>query len=440
MAGRKGRRPEVVRLSPRRRLIELGKDLFILLLTVSSVYLLTRTPLFQQAQPAANRPTSISGQSSGESEDLLTPLALAVRNERGLYGVAYDATTMSRAFEQVSPYLGKALTSASGVEETTAEIWSQLRRQPGIYCSFAGKLPLSVLSASLGGSETRLSGTAESLLLVWDGESTALAWREGKNYHRASTTVAYTGGLNELLERFNPNGAAFAETLSARDEVYATLDADVLLTMTSIQPKTYTVTTPDFVNDGSALSQLLTALGFQSGTNSAYQSMGELSINENGDRLRVSSQGVVTFHAGGDTRYSVSSRTETPTAAEAVQAVYPVLQKALAPWREEGAAVLSGVESTPEGWQISFRLLLGGVPAQVGEEGWVAQFTTTGKELSGFTLCVRSYTAGDGFGTVPPARLAAAALTALPASSGKLRLSYPDGTTGNLNAGWSTEP
>ncbi len=434
--------PPVARPTGRQRLVELGKDILILILTCSALLLAGQTPLFTQLRGWVSSPAQMVEPVARQPKEAAEPYAMAVRNSRGLYGAAYDASQVDRAFGELSPLLEEAFASAGAPEAMTRRQWERLLEAPGVYCVFQGRPPLRVLSAWLGQGEGSLEGGAEALLLAWDGSRVWLCWREGDSYSRLLTQVDYEGGMEPLLEGFNPNGAAFASALAQTDPAYKPIDPDVLVPMTAPRTGAYAVTAPDLAGDGETLERLLTALGFQSGVGSAYEAGGGLALNESGDRLRVSSDGSVIFHAGEDLRYPVSALSGRVTVQEAVTASWELLNRAAAPWKGENMAfVLTGAEETEGGWSVTFHSRLEGIPLLTGAEGWAARFTVSEGKVADFTLYLRGYTATGETILLPGQRLAAAAMgaEALRNSGRRLTLCYQDRGGGALTAGWVAE-
>ncbi len=421
-----------------RRLIELGKDLLIVGLVCSAVFLAGQTPMVTQFRGWIAEPVQTDETAAYLKSEAVVPCGLSVRNSYGLYGVSYDEALVGQAFERTSARLGEALATAGEAEHISRRQWQALLGSPGVCCIFQGAPPLEVLSAWLGGGG-ELTGRAQALLLAWDGSEVWLCWRDGNAYGRARTQVAYEGHLEPVLSEFNPNGAAYAYTLAQEDDAYESLDPYVLISMTPPQPQIYDALAPDPVGEQETLERLLSALGFQSGVDFAYEVAGDLAINENGDRLRVSSAGQVTFHAGEEPRYRVACQGDAPTAAEAALSAWDLLNRAMGPWKNDGDYVLTGIEETDEGWIVSFQARLGGVPVWMGERGEAARFTVEGRQISDFTLALRTYTSSGAAGTLLGERLAAAALSALPESGGRLVLRYGDSGGGQLTAGWRAE-
>lgn len=427
--------PPVARPTGGRRIVELGKDLLILLLLCSAAILAWQTPMASRFKGWVAGPEQEEVAPALERSQLLEPYAVAVRNSLGLYGASYDAAGVERAFERLTPFFGEALTAAGGGRTLAEEEWQERLARPGAYCVFQSPLPMELLAGWLSEEgETALAGQAGALLLSWGGQEMELCWRDGEVYYAARTAVAYEGYLEPVLEEFSPNGAAYAGALAGSEEVFGRLESDVLVGMTAPQAAAYTAASPDFLGDSGALEQLLSALAFQSGA--AYtDASGGLAINEGGDRLRISPTGTVTFYAGEEERYHVPGSEETVPVLEAALAAGDLLYRVAGPWRGEGEYVLTGAEAVEGGWQLTFHTRLAGVPVITGEEGWCARFVVSGRQIRTFAVQVRGYTAARGNFAVPPERLAAAAMGALPQAGGRLMLAYTDGG-GTLSAGW----
>lgn len=432
---RSKRVPEVVQPGRKTRLIELGKDLLIVVLACSAVFLTAQTSFVTQLRGWIAEPAQTMDPAVRQPEEAVTPYLAAVRGEWGIYGAVYDEETVGRTFSVLEPFLGEGLSTARPAEKISERRWRGLLESPGIYCVFQGSPPLEVLSDWLGGTGD-LTGEAQALLLAWDGSVVWLCWRDETGYQAAQTQVSYEGHLQTVVEKYSPNGVAFAYEMSRTDGVYETLDPYVMVSVTPFRPVIYGAQTPDFVENGENLAQLLSALGFQSSGSAAYEMPEGLHISEGTDRLRVRRDGTVVFHGGEEGRYSVSPAGETTTCSEAALAAWELLNRVSSDWRGEEAFILTGAEAEGDVWTITFSSRLEGIPVLAGEDGWTARFTVTGGEISDFTLKLRTYTATESTATVPRERLAAAAMNALENTGGRLVLCYSDTGTESLQAGW----
>lgn len=426
--------PPVARPTGPRLLVELGKDLLIVLLTCSALFLAAQTPMANHLRGwvAPPEPTEAAPVRSGQ---LISPYAMSVRNDMGLYGVSYDELSVDRTFERFSSLLGEAISAADAPEAISSARWRALLDSPGVCWIFQGCPPLAALSDRLNIAD-ELPGFARSLLLAWDGQQMWLAWQEESAFYRASTAVSYEGHLASALDDFSPNGAAFAYTLS-EDEAYDALDPYVLVTMTAPQPKVYTALSPDLTVEGEDLNRLLTSLGFLSSPEASYETALGLAVTESGDRLLLTSAGEVTFRAGEETRYPVRER-GTLTPLEAARTAGELLSQATSPWSGDRSYVLTGVKATDAGWEVTFHTQLNGVPVLTAGDGWSARFLLENGRISEFHFTLRTYTPTEETTVLPHQRLAAAAMRSLPRGSGRLMLCYSDNRSQTLTAGWVT--
>ena len=110
----------------RTRAVELGKDVLIVLLLCSAVWLLARSQLFHFHRTQDHQVSSIQTQ-SGTRADAARPLRmtanLAGSADNIRYGVQYDAGAADALFGQVAGLLVEALSSAGEPERITRAQW-----------------------------------------------------------------------------------------------------------------------------------------------------------------------------------------------------------------------------------------------------------------------------------------------------------------------------
>ena len=90
----------------------------------------------------------------------------------------------------------------------------------------------------------------------------------------------------------------------------------------------------------------------------------------------------------------------------------------------------------PDGLEIDFGYSLNGVPVLL-DRGYAARFLVEGEQVVQFSICLRSYTAGDTSSLVLPPRQGTAALLARGLEGEEMVLTYADGGGDTLSAGWS---
>ena len=440
MAGRK-RSLQVTRPTGRRRALELIKNLLILLLVCSAVYLLFRAGLVKNLPGFLSRQleTEQTGAAAEERpEEAVRPFRLAVRNSKGLFAVQYDAAQLGTAFDRVSSLLGEGLATAGERRDLSDRQWQSCLDRAGVYCDFRGELPLSVFTAWLGGVETASGETVREILLSWDGDQMTLGCRGAAGAWAYTTRVVYAGHLEPVLEEFSPNGAAFAYSLE--DPIYQSLDPYVLVDLTALSPIVYNAATPELTGNADTLTTLLGALGFQSKGGAAYTTSDGMAVSEGTDRLRVSRGGGVSFQAGTSaSRYPVASEGESPTAAEAAQAAWNLLNQAVAPFVGESSYCLLGAEAAADGWTVTFGSRLAGAPVLMNGDDQVASFTVKGGHITGFTLSLRTYVNSGSTSSLLRERLAVAALGTDGNGQSRLSLCYSDNGGESVSAGWFAE-
>lgn len=431
-------RVERPRLTRRQRLIELGKDVLIVLLFLSAAMMAVKTPMLASLGGWMAKPEENIIFEQLHSSEAAVPYQLAVRNSWGLYAVGYDQKLVEEGWAQLTGLLGQALSTAESREKIDDSRWRELLESSGVYCVFQGRIPLDVLGSWLGG-EGGPEGEGSELLLAWDGHGVWLAWRDGEQCWAAETKVSWSQQLSPLLRGFNPNGAAFAYTLAESDPLYGQLDPYVLVQLNTFQPRLYSGSSPDLVSNQELLTQFLDVMGFESGGGTAYETSEGLVISERGDRLRVGDDGHVRYHAVDESRYLVPSVEERPTDQEAALAAWKLVNQATSLWKGEGRLILTGLVQDGEDRVITFHSRLDGIPVVMGGTGWAAQFRVSGREITNFTIHLRTYTNQEETIPVPRERLAAAALPSLEREGGRLMLRYLDGHKTSVRAGWVTE-
>ena len=138
-----------------RRAVELAKDVLILFLTCSAVWLLIQTRMLEPLHNILREdmPQTQMGQTEGGSRiEAVRPLRIAVNltagMETGRYGVQYDQGAADALFQQVAGLLAEGLSSAGQPERVNRYQWEEaLTSCPGVYFDFQGDIPLQVLGA-----------------------------------------------------------------------------------------------------------------------------------------------------------------------------------------------------------------------------------------------------------------------------------------------------
>ena len=410
----------------KRRALEIGKDVLIVLLACSALWLAAHTQLGRplHALIREEEPRASSGYEQGEIRaEAALPMAMAVNipgemagpdGETALarYGVQYDQEGCQTLFQQVAGPLVEALSSA------------------GININM---IPMRVLTGWLVGEERDWPATVRRLVLsVWE-DGVALCYHDQKDggYYRCQSEVADPVTLMDTLSAWTGNGALFA----FESEHYAQLAPDTLLLETIPAQGTYTASNP--VGGGQAdLEEIIQDLGFSLNTTSFYSADEQVARNED-DSVRLSDRGVLVYTAGENSgRYTVAGARGMATLEDSVELCRQLVMTTLGARCGEARLYLMSAEATQTGWEIEFGYQLNGVPVRL-ERGYAARFLVEGEQVTQFTLYFRNYVSGGDTASPLPLRQAIAALVAEGLEGEELVLIYPDSGGDTLTAGWA---
>lgn len=420
------------------RAVELGKDILIVLLLCSAVWLLTRSQLFRDRGTQDHQISPVQTQ-SGTRAETARPLRM-VANLAGSadsirYGVQYDAEAADALFGQVASLLLEALSSAEEPQKITRAQWEQAQMTaPGVSFDFQGKLPVSVLVGWLSGEEGRSEAVVRRITLtVWQGKA-ALCYlnEEDGLYYRCLSEVVSESHLSEALSLLGDNGASYA----FESGTYRALAPDTLVSPEPGTPPVYTASNP--VSGGRAdLEGVMSDLGFALDMSSFYTSGDEQVARSDNDDIRLSERGVAKYRAGEDSdRFQITAQGEKPTLFESVEACRQVAAAALTARSGQARLYLISAQETGEGLEVCFGYCLNGSVVQM-EGGCAAWFLVRNGRIDQFELRFRSYTDSGERSVVLPVRQAAAALEAMALKGEELLLVYRDTGGDTVTASWA---
>lgn len=444
-----------VTLPPRsrgRRLLELGKDLLIVCLILSAVYLAARSQLYTGLAGEGSLFAQIAGLLPLEAEDpsgentpgvageAVPAVRLAVCRgvgENGVpirYGVQYDDDALEPIASALSRYFTESLASAGAPAEITRQQWLEALRAPGVCLDLLGAVPLDYLGAD------GLTHSARRLVLAWDGSSAtaSLFYQTGEDtFYRCTTTVNWKGYLADAIQDYTDNGARYAFELDQAS--YGHLAPEVMLLPEAPQSAIYQAVRPLDLNNSADRSTLENAMGFHG---SDYAVPGEWVIRED-DELRISADGTMHYEASGsqvDVRYPASGGDRASERNAAISASYRLAQEAVSAWcgtsESTGRIVLSSVTETDQGWTICLDYALDGAVVLFEDGRSAMEFTAEAGQITSFTIRPRCYQETEHVSAVLREHLAAAALESLrPQDSLELLLFYEDSMNA-MSAQW----
>lgn len=425
-----------------RSLPEWVKNVLIVVLALSALYLFTLSPLYLNS-PLNGWPGQLSSAAVTDGEEHVSfsaaagPTRIAVNNSAGRCGVQYDTAAVEALFEQTGTLLGEALGSAGEAQRVSESRWRQALRGEGIYFDFPGSMPLSALSGWLreGERNTLLSGDARRLLLApGEGGAVWLYYQDGwdtDSFYARSTALQTQAHLSPVTASIAPNGAKFA----FEDTRLQSCGPYTLVTNGPDRAAVYEAASP-LAAGGEALDDSLSALSFSGALMASYDADEGTVYRRGEDMLLLAPDGSLTYRSGDTALYPVAHEGETPTLAEMIEATRKLCAAVLQPLC--GQAEIYLLSATQEGTEttITYCYSLNGAAVWLGKGGWCAQFQLLDGTVSSFTLRSRRYTALEEATPLLPAVQAAAAMEAEDAAGGELMLLYRDTGEREVRGGW----
>ncbi|MEG2138152.1 MAG: hypothetical protein RRY64_05750 [Oscillospiraceae bacterium] len=425
--------------SRKTRTLEACKNILIVLLIFSAIFLVTRTQIFAGLKsnavtnPSTSTPTPIAAVTATTH-----PLRLAVtqvdQNYIRRYGAQYGDIT--EAYSALAPLLSQAFSAAQAPGSITEIAWQKALQSGGIYFDFLGQIPLGTLNYWLTGSQNKLlpaDSSVRRLCLYTQKGSAFLAYQTaGGNHFACPLSGDLAPSLEASLGAFPANRADFAFHAGA---AYEGLEPNTLLLPDPPAPPVYDSANPLGPVDAALLTDgqtaVLQAFSFHPQNGAIYSIPGGATINEGADSLRLYNTGALTYYASDlkDPRFLISGDPVEFTRALAEATVGTSC----------GAARLyvSAVKFTETGSEIFFDYALSGASVQLPQGQHAAQFTAENGVLTGATLNFRTYTPSTQTALVLPELQAAAAAGALSKTPGELLLRYEDSASAPLSALWS---
>ncbi|MEH2940837.1 hypothetical protein [Lawsonibacter sp. JLR.KK007] len=281
------------------------KDVLILLLTLSALWLAAQTPLAAPLgglfQEEGRQTVTAPGQEVSWGTGAL-PMAMVVNlpggtnpsltipegSESVRRGLQYDQAACQELFQRVAGPLVEALSSAGAPERITRREWEEtLTGALGVYMDFQGRIPMPVLAGWLSVRDTQLTATVRRLVLtVWeDGVDLYYRDEEDGGYYRCRSEVADPFSLAEALSGLTGNGAFYA----FESELYQSLDPDTLFFAETPALAVYSAANPMSAGQ-ETLQSLVQDLGFSLSSTSFY-STDEQVARSGDDSVRLSDRG-----------------------------------------------------------------------------------------------------------------------------------------------------
>jgi len=425
-----------------RTAVELGKDVLIVLLLCSAVWMLSRGGLINRLNLGEEDAAQVSGLQNNAAiqEEAVRPMRLTATLQGGSepmrYAAQYDAQAVDTLFQQTAGLLMETLSSAERPQSVTRREWEQaLARAPGLCFDFQGEMPLSVLTGWLSVELSVPDALVRRVVLtVWEGAA-ALYYYDlnTQSWYRCVTQVVGEAQLENVLAGLSSNGAYYA----FESELTAGMAEDTLLVPSPDPLRVYTAANPMSAGR-TALEGLMEDLGFNLAACVFYPGAGEEVGRSGSDTLRMSKEGVVEYHTDedGSRQFPVNLSDGESGLFAAADACSRILWQAVHSRSGQARTYLSRVEQTQEGWRLEFEYGLNGVPVSL-KGGPAASFEVVRDQITAFTLRLRSYAEEEERQIILPPVQAAAAMEALDLNGRELQVMYQDGGEERIFPAWT---
>lgn len=423
----------------KRRWIEIGKDLLIVLLALAVLVLAllavpTRTLASVPRLSAVLKPfAGFFGLSQAELTyterapaglDAAQPLAISVRNSAGRYSAQYDFSALDGLYEALGSTLGQALETASSAEETTLQKLYAAISGTGVTLSYPAAIPSGVLASWLGAQTQEMGQSAAMYVLSVQESGEVRLYLRGEACWVCETGISGES-LLQLLDGYRPDGSFFA--MEDGSGVYAGLDPCVLVGGQTPQVPEASAQNPC---DARFITALASELGFNPYGDASYtDAEGNAFFSESDAKLRISADGTLLLSADADTARFTAAAEDAGSRIELVRAL---LGQITAQLSTEARLYLSDFTQTEDGAQCAFDYVLSGasVLQKDGEHAVTARFS--GSTLTELRMRLRSYSTQTQTVSLIPAAQAAAIVS----QGSRLQVCYQDAADGALSAGW----
>lgn len=421
------------------RLIDTAKNCVIVLLFISSVFLLFKAVICTPGSFNESLSKLFGGSPSERnvnSPDIVSsgnaafPVFILTTTENGPhYAVKYDSQSKQKMISQFSSYLGEALGTAGTLKEVSDKQWQEALKGTGVFFDYLYPQPLSAIASWLGYEAKGEidSKTARRLFLGNNYGKLVLYFisaGEGKIFS-CSTERSFSSISPKIAEC--PIGTAkFAFELG--DE-FSKLDPYFIFSHESGNLRALTVSPPLRENfDG------LSLLGyFGMNTHVARDYKDEVYVD--GEKtLRIEKMsGVIKFSVTDNNGIYLNSSSGTLSITDCVSACYEIAKNSVGSTSGDAVLGLVSVTGSPvSACSINFGYFVDGIPVILPDAGYAASFQISGGSIVKATLNCRKYTFSGGIVMALPEKQA----TAIAASKGgEIILTYED-KTDSVGCSW----
>lgn len=417
-------------MTTRRRLIEWGKNILIVLLACSAVALavmasaddLSGSTVFGRVtQWLGAGDAALSSSAAGQTQAAAQPIAVSVQSQAGRYSAMYDASALADAYARFGGLLGQALESAGSAQRSSMSAVREAIAAQSVYFEYPGAVPLAALARWLDAS---YDGEDQAAWFVLSVRSDAVMLYFGTD-DAVSVCKTYLQAerLTRELSRSRPDGTVFA----FEQAEFSSLEPLTLLDPSGAYP--VRELTAESAWSDSFVSATASGLGFNPYGDGYYtESDGTLVFSESTCTLRIGTDGRIFLmnQSPDDARFAGSGES-LPAQIETARGLLSRLTDGRT---GEAALYLTSAESDGDLTTLIFGYFVGGIPVEL-TDGAAAAVTLSGAAITELSVRVRAYETGAAASELLPVHQAAA-LT----KTGRLRVGYADSGDSTPGVGW----
>lgn len=409
---------------------ELCKNIAILFLSCSAVYLASRVEAFTKFNHYLWEEDSLtvaefSSVEQGQIGGVLPSGIVALKEGQQLGALDLEGT-----FAPASQVLWEAMGNLEQPRAISEETYCQaLEEFSGLYFQWRGDIPLALLAEWVsGGTMLELEGSARGIFLGITGEGVSFYYEEEDGFYQSKAVALTESRLLSVVDQVVGEEKYFAFQKEGLENLWPM----TLISYEELRPVVYTATTP--YDEGQ--QALLEVLGFQSTTNTQYTTHDGIVIRSGTDSVRLTYGGLVSYQGEEERRYVLSQQGEEITLLEQVEGCRLFMAEILQTLDTVPELHISSVTEEEEGLMIGFSASLSGIPLSYGGGTRVAEFLVEGDVITQFSLYYRNYFPTESHTPVLPLAQAVAIITGLDAPDSSLMLVYQDQGREQVSATW----
>ncbi len=417
----------------KKRILEAGKDLLIVLLVCSLALLSAASlpvesirssqwlsALLQPIAPLLGLPQSelTYVKTALPVSDAAQPMEISVRNSMGRTTAIWNFDMLDALFETLGSMLGQALDTAGAFSSVSEARLQDALSGPSVYFFYDALLPADLLASWLDASMEDGGPNASAYILAVEDAAVTL-YLSGDGCYAAATGVQ-AEALSSLLEQYRPDGSRFAF------EDGSTLEGLTLLPGDDPSVFSAAVSNPC---DTRFMEDLATDLGFNPYSDASYtDASGTAHFAESNCTLQIDADGQLLLSSTASDRF-LAAGDELDALVEEARSLVSLIAGASS---GDARIYLTGVMQDGDMAQCTFDYILSGIPVSVSG-GHAATVTFQGQAVTQLQMRVATYTQTTELLYLLPIESAAAILSA----GSRLALQYSDTGTGTLAAGWA---